>query len=188
MKINQTRRRGLLFLGAVLLTTGILCVASTKWCAAEENLLEVAEVAWTAAVQDLQFTNRYADAGRVPLAPICLWMRMRASQKALAQLKAQGKLPVRHRWIRYSGYDADVETLKPTDMIDLGVGTPEVLTGLEREVNDRGWFDWRTWSRKENLIPGKWEVEIVYSTGEPVLCTADGDHEIPCRYSIEVSR
>jgi hypothetical protein len=156
---------------------------------AAEPLVQVEEVTWTGAVRDLQFTNRYPDGSLAPAAPIYLWTRMRASRPALAQLQSEGKLPIRHRWIRYLGTEPSVDTIKPTDQIGLSVGTSDLVRQLQQEVDDRGWFDWRTWSGKENVRPGKWRVDVVYKTGAPVLCGPNGGEPLePCHFSIDIAQ
>ncbi|WP_054773918.1 DUF2914 domain-containing protein [Methylogaea oryzae] len=72
-----------------------------------------------------------------------------------------------------------------TDQIDVPVAHRELLPGLRRELRDQGYFDWRTWSSKDNLLPGVWRVRVVYADNAPVLC-GDGGERRPCEYSLEV--
>jgi hypothetical protein len=173
---RAARRLGIL--GALLVVFG-----STALHAQEDTaLVEVADAAWTSNVANLQFTDRYGNGETMPQSPIYLWTRMKASERALAQLRTAGKLPIKHYWRRYVGTGTDLEKL---DAISLGVGNPEVVRGLEREVTENGYFDWRTWSKKDHVRSGGWEVRIVYNDGKPVLCADhDGPTMVPCRYYV----
>ena len=180
-----SRRRAVVLSRFVLLLIVTLGLRSTA-IAAQSPAVEIAESVWTSSVENLQYTNRIEDGAIVPVAPICFWTRMRGTQEALDQLRAEHKLPIRHRWVRYVGYEPNIDSLAPTDEITLGVGASRLVSKLRREVANRGWFDWRTWSMKEHLTPGKWQVSVVYRNGEPVLCSSDGAVPTPCRFFINV--
>jgi hypothetical protein len=149
--------------------------------ATEADLVSVAEAHWTSRIDDGGTYGRtlaHASANH----PLYLWTRLKGTGAALAELRAKGKLPIRHQWTSSTGtlrIPSAVEV--PTDAITLDVGRPESFDPLQLEVTSRGFFDWRTWSMKQRAFRGLWVVSVVYANGEPVTC--DG---IPCRYSIRV--
>ncbi|BBL70027.1 DUF2914 domain-containing protein [Methylogaea oryzae] len=152
----------------------------------EEGFIEIAATAWAAEVDKSR---------RQPINPLAvgrarqgvfLWMQVKGSAAALDKLAAEGKLPIRHKWFRET-----ISRVRPegvtamTDQIDVPVAHRELLPGLRRELRDQGYFDWRTWSSKDNLLPGVWRVRVVYADNAPVLC-GDGGERRPCEYSLEV--
>ena len=144
-----------------------------------DPLLKVAEVRWTSAVTDGQYGETYDQ--MAPLQPIYLWMRVEAKQAALDQLRAAGKLPIRHRWFKVVGTSVRYE--QSTDAISLSIGNDQKLQPLLVELMNRGFFDWRTWSMKDHVSPGWWRVRLEYATGQPVLCGADLH---PCEFDIDI--
>lgn len=176
---------------AANILAGILAALAASADAAQQEdtagaappLVEIAEARWASAVdpgsrQPAVLLND-ARARR----PLVLWMRIRASEAALARLEQAGRLPIRHRWFRdsFAGVQAEGQT-EMTDSIVLSAGSRELLAALRQEVSARGHFDWRTWSAKARPGPGRWSVAVVYADHTPVLC--DGGK--PCRYSITV--
>lgn len=148
---------------------------------AENPHVTVAEAVWTSAIgNDKMPQKRYAK--QAPLAPLYLWMRLQADEQVLQVLREQGKLPIRHKWFRSRfGRLYFDRTQRPIDSIDLTVGTREKLQKLQVEIEQRGFFDWRTWSGKRNMQRGYWRVRVVYADNTPVLCEG-----IPCVYDIKV--
>lgn len=146
-------------------------------------LVEIAEARWSAAVDPGSRQPVALPSNAPARRPLVLWMRLRASEAALARLEQAGRLPIRHRWFResFAGVQAEGQT-EMTDSIALSAGSRELLAALRQEVRARGHFDWRTWSAKARPGPGRWSVAVVYADHTPVLC--DGGK--PCRYSITV--
>jgi hypothetical protein len=110
-------------------------------------------------------------------------MRLAGRRTALEELRAKGKLPIRHKWFKCNEDCAFDQTLAPIDAIPLDVGRAEMLEPLDRELSSRGFFDWRTWSMKRRLRPGTWRVRVVYRDNTPVLCPRG----TPCEYWIDVN-
>lgn len=167
---------------------GILVALAVSCAAAEQEevappLVEIAEARWASAVDPGSRQPAVLLDDTRARRPLVLWMRLRASEAALARLEQAGRLPIRHRWFResFAGVQAEGQT-EMTDSIALSAGSRELLAALRHEVSARGHFDWRTWSAKARPGPGRWSVAVVYADRTPVLC-AGGE---PCRYSITV--
>lgn len=64
----------------------------------------------------------------------------------------------------------------------------DLLQKLALEVDATGQFRWRVWSGKKRVSPGWWRVDLVYATGEPVICPTSEDELKPCKFMIEVKR
>jgi hypothetical protein len=133
--------------------------------------LRVADAAWTSRVVELDPSDRLHDgptAGR----PIFFWTLIAGTQAALDRMREQGRLPIWHRWTTWVGDVVPAEeTVEARDRIKLGVGILEVTGKLQLEVVERdGSFDWRTWSMKEHLAAGYWQVEVVDALGVPIPC------------------
>ena len=100
----------------------------------------------------------------------------------MEELRQNGKLPIRHKWFSYIGTRPYFDSTKePTDTIDLSVGKHEVLSELNAELDNRGFFEWRVWSSKKNVRAGWWRVDVVYADNQPVMCGKE-----PCVYNILV--
>ncbi|MEM7015856.1 MAG: DUF2914 domain-containing protein [Pseudomonadota bacterium] len=149
---------------------------------ATEKQLEIAEAIWTDGVdQDKQPQQVYEQRASEP--PLVLWMRLRGSSTTLETLRDTGKMPIRHKWFHLGFSQIAAEGVQtPVDTITLNLGNAALLDKLGLEIEERGFFDWRTWSRKRNIRPGWWQVKVVYADNTPVLCEQDK----PCEYYIEV--
>ena len=175
-------------LGAIRasLTLAVVCsavCALPRFAAAEGELLVTVDAhAFTDAVDRTtrNFGRRYEKIapGR---APIVLWTRLVGFPAALERLRAEAKLPIQHQWYWSSGIIVDGQELSLEHAMALGAGSGERMEDLEREVSRRGYFDWRTWSKKNDIFPGHWTVDVVYADGTPVDCGGK-----PCEYSIDV--
>lgn len=131
------------------------------------------ESAWTTRVVDREPEVRLRSP--VSSAPLTLWTRISGTPEALRRLE-RGGLPLRHVWMRQApgGVEAD-SAPEVIDEIILDIGGIEALrVRLRQEVAERGHFDWRTWSTKENLRPGTWLVRLLYADRSPVACRSDG--------------
>ena len=148
---------------------------------ADEARLVVDKAVWTNGVENLEYMQVYGKTA--PGAPLCLWMRLKGSKWALQRLHNAGKLPIYHQWFRHSIFGVSAEGVtEAIDHIKIPAGNVRLMDQLGREIEVRGYFDWRTWSMKENVRRGKWVVKVVYADGEPVLCAGDK----ACAYEIVV--
>lgn len=143
------------------------------------------EAAWTSGIVGREPANRLSSP--VSVAPLTLWTRISGSPKALQRIE-QGGLPLRHVWMRQApgGVEADAAP-EVIDEITLDIAGVEALrTRLRQEVAQRGHFDWRTWSTKENLRPGIWLVRLLYADRSPVACRSDNRMIEDCLIRITV--
>jgi hypothetical protein len=148
----------------------------------ENSLITITKAAWTSGVDNMKNPKEIYKESVSDVQRLYLWMRIRGKEKALEVLDSEGKLPIQHLWIYSTGMSqVNAGSLRPTDAIDLTVGKKDKIDKLRSEVNERGFFDWRTWSMKKNITKGWWLVKILYADGSPVLC----DNK-PCTYAIEV--
>lgn len=145
---------------------------------AKEPLIKVERVIWTDGVENREYQRVYQETA--PSGPLYIWMRVVGTESALRELEKRGKLPIHHQWILHSYVGASYQGV--TDMVKLKIGNPELIDKLNSEISTKKSFDWRTWSMKENIWPGTWEVKVLYNNYEAVL---DEDNK-PCKYTIEV--
>jgi len=154
---------------------------SARGALADETRLVVDKAVWTSGVENLDHAQVYGKAA--PVAPLYLWMRLKGSNWALQRLHEAGKLPLYHKWFRHSIVGVSSEGVtEAIDSIKIPAGNVQLINQLGREIDARGYFDWRTWSMKENVKRGKWVVKVMYADGAPVLCEGDK----PCVYEIVV--
>lgn len=138
-------------------------------------------VDWAVApdVRDLCPTERLS-ATIAAAGGVTVWMRSAGNTAALERLKLQKRLPLRHVWARKSGTRwRVVDTMEVTGTT---VSSAQI-DGLGREAAERGFFDWRTYSRKNNLRRGDWKVTIIDRLGERVTCRDSG---APCEIEFHV--
>lgn len=95
--------------------------------------------------------------------PVAIFNRLGGNKQTLEWLKQNKLLPIKHIWIHKGAVSMD-GTREPIAVGDIGQ-----FKRLQAEVDEDGWFDWRTWSSKRNLIPGSYEVWIVFANNQPVL-------------------
>jgi hypothetical protein len=153
-------------------------------CAASDDLTAVAEWTWSTDVANrvpIHRLTRTVPEGQ----PLYLWVRFEGGRKALEYLSKHGKLPIVAQWFWYPLDTAIADTDTPGEFIDpvnLSVGKSDKLRALQREVSQRGWFDWVTWTLKRNANVGYWKVHLVYADSTPVQCQAG----VPCAFGIQV--
>jgi hypothetical protein len=148
---------------------------------AEETLLTVEKAVWTDRVSDRQHGSVYTDSA--PAGPLILWMSIRGKDEALKKLNMAGKLPIYHKWYLHTISGTSSEGV--TDMIDkipIPAGKRELIEKLRNEITLQAFFNWRTWSMKENARRGNWVVRVVYADNTPVKCNGDQD----CVYRITI--
>lgn len=136
-----------------------------------KTLLTVAEIVWTDGVtDDKDPLNIYANDSTVSVAkPLFLWIRVRGEQEAFDRLKQKRSLTIEHKWTyNYLGWH--------TDRIDVSIGRNPpiddgILEKLAQELEVNGYFDWRTWSKKERLVPGAYSAVCVDGFDQPLRCS-----------------
>jgi len=167
-----------------LLAVVTLLTLSPAAVGQDKGQLYVKDFAWTNRVTadrtiDLEFTEV------APISPITLWTRIVGSQKALDILRAENRLPIWHQWYVSCGAEVDfLSASQPIAEVDLQIEGSSVLDKLETEVQMRNFFDWRTWSQKENVNGCRYTVRIVDNRADPIYCEKlDGE----CVLTIELS-
>ncbi|MFZ6817210.1 hypothetical protein [Undibacterium sp. Ji22W] len=136
-----------------------------------------------------QFKNKLSSPVRGKKA--YLWMQLRGSAALLEELKLSrdGSLPIRHEWYKYQSDEISAEAPDVLNLsVDLSVGKKDALQRLSYELTADGAFSWRVWSGKEHLSSGWWRVDLVYATGDPVLCPTAENKQKACKFSFEVKR
>lgn len=122
--------------------------------------------------------------------PLFFWTRIKGGHAAFRLLVEKKKLPIVHLWERRVGGDrindthlaaSELDALEVVfrESINTDIDDQRVLEAFGIEVNALGEFDFRTWTKKENLRGGIYVVRITYQDGEPVLCSGR-----PCTFSI----
>lgn len=131
----------------------------------------VSEFAWTNAVNsERNYVQKYR-ANAPSTEPIILWTRVRATPEAMDDLRGEGRLPIWHKWFVSCGStDMFDGTTRPTDAIDLSISREAVLLKLQTEVDSRGFFDWRTWSKKNRVSSCWYTIRIVDNRNRAVYC------------------
>ncbi|OQW86183.1 MAG: hypothetical protein BWK78_10325, partial [Thiotrichaceae bacterium IS1] len=115
--------------------------------------------------------------------PLYLCMRIKGEKDMLDIFRESGSLPLqptRHKWIRYIGTRPFFEEAqKPINVIGLP-STNLIPNGARRgEQPSEQFFEWFMCSGKQQMRSGWWQVEVVYTNNEPVMCG-----EKPCNYKI----
>lgn len=170
-------------------TTIVLCLSLFVFLgignitpARAETLLDIIEIVWTDGItEEKNPLNIYRNDGSAPVdQPLFLWIKVRGRQEAFDRLKQKGRLTIQHKWT-YNNLGWQ------TDRIDVSIGRDPViddmtLMKLEQELAAKGYFDWRTWSKKERLVPGEYSVTCVDGFDQPLRCSQDES----CQMSIQL--
>ena len=158
---------------AVTLSTVIgFCVTAPVFAQDPPNRPElvVAEFAWTNTVDsEKDFDRKYVDRG--PTAPIVFWTKVHATKEALDFLREDGRLPIWHKWFVSCGATVRFDgSSDPIDAIDLGTIPGDMFDQLQTEIDNRGYFDWRTWSRKERVSSCFYTIKVVDNKDSILYC------------------
>ena len=159
---------------AVTLSTVVgFCVTAPAFAQAPPNRPElfITEFAWTNTVNsERNFDKKYVDRG--PTAPIVFWTKVQATKEALDSLRKDGRLPIWHKWFVNCGATFRFDVSKdPIDVIDLGsIPRETAVQQLQIEVDNRGYFDWRTWSRKERVSSCWYTIKVVDNKDSILYC------------------
>ena len=186
---NWLVRKGII---AVTVRAVTICVAigfcMTAPALAEEQSnsdgIFVAKFAWTNKVNsERNFEEKYVDRG--PNAPIMFWTKVHARQDALESLSKEGRLPIWHQWFVSCGDEYLVDQLeKPIDAIKLGnISSETIVPKLQSEIKKQGYFDWRTWSEKENVSSCWYRVKVVDNKNKILYCK---EIEKSCELTIKI--
>lgn len=149
-------------------------------------LVELIDLKWCSSIatSDDQEKNRepvrvYQNGTIFKGSRLYLWMKVKGDQEALDLLRKGKKIGIIQKW-KYQYYGTQ------TDPIDVSIGTKklstEVINKLQQEINQRGYFDWRTWGTKDNLKAEKYTVEFVDDFYDPLNCA----QSLSCTMSIKI--
>jgi hypothetical protein len=116
--------------------------------------------------------------------PVYLWVRLRGGADALAMLERGEDIVIRHKWIRYVGPNPLIETVEAEEEIPAGSIDPAFLTKLRREVESRGYFDWRTWTYKQRVLPTRYSVKVIDRAFLAIPCRAADGTAARCDLSV----
>ena len=108
---------------------------------------------------------------RGPTAPIVFWTKVQATKEALEFLRKDGRLPIWHQWFVSCGATVRFDGARdPIDVIDLGSIPGDIIDQLQIEIDNRGYFDWRTWSRKERVSSCSYTIKVVDNKNSILYC------------------
>lgn len=177
--------RGRCLIAAMIALSFLVSPFPSAWAQTPTDEVIAVDAVWASAVNG----REPADELQPPAAggPLTLWVRLHGTETALRRLE-QGGLPLRHVWMRKApgGLSSDTAPVV-IDEITLDIAGQDTMKArLRREVEQRGFFDWRTWSTKENLLPGRWYVRLLYADHSPVACIDNGRVIKDCLISFTV--
>lgn len=109
-----------------------------------------------------------------------VWMRSAGNDKALERLIRDKRLPFRHIWKYKVG---SRWSIKDRTKVTGDNVSDNDIKGLKLEAENRGFFDWRTYSNKAKLRKGLWRVDIRDRLGDHVPCSGTG---APCEIEFEI--
>jgi hypothetical protein len=116
----------------------------------------------------------------LPGRPVYLSMTLDGTQAAIDRMQAGPPLTIQVHWMREN---AGTAPGAPNLVTDLTIGRPGLAATLDGDVQRKGYFEWHTWARKDNLSPGAWTVSVTYPDGQALSC---GSNAQPCRFTINV--
>jgi hypothetical protein len=123
---------------------------------------------------------RWVFSPTMPGRPVYLSMTLDGTQAAVDRMQAGPPLTIQVHWMRDN---AGAAPGAPNLVTDLTIGRPGLATTLDGDVHRKGYFEWHTWARKDNLSPGAWTVSLTYPDGQPLSCGPDAQ---PCHFTINV--
>ncbi|CAK8720829.1 hypothetical protein GMJAKD_10120 [Candidatus Electrothrix aarhusensis] len=137
-------------------------------------LVEIIDIKWCSSIatsEDLEKNKEPVglhENGSIFSGPkLYLWMKVKGGQKALDQLRQGRRVDIIQRW-KYQYYGAQ------TDPIDVSIEgkklNEDIISKLQQEINQRGYFDWRTWGTKDNLKAAEYNVDVVNAFYSPLDC------------------
>ena len=97
-------------------------------------------------------------------------MTLDGTQEAIDRMQAGPPLTIKVRRMRDN---AGAAPGAPNLVTALTIGQPGLATTLYGDVRRKGYFEWHTWARKDNLSPGAWTVSVTYPDGQPLACGPD---------------
>ena len=80
---------------------------------------------------------------------------------------------------RHFGYKSE-----PIDDVSIGKKrlNKETIRKLQQEIDQKGYFDWRTWAAKENFISKEYDVDFIDAFYNPLHCAPP----LSCKMNIHI--
>ena len=106
------------------------------------------------------------------------WMEYTAGKAALDYLEKHGELPIFHYWRR---------GIVVTDHPDVGITQEQWLENRDKiraRVEKKGFFTWRTFSYKQNIVPAKYNISVLDANEDAVASVGSNR---PLRPEIKIS-
>lgn len=134
-----------------------------------ESLVQVVDAAWASGVTEMKTPiQRYT----TDIAPkdkaLYFWMTIRGGYPALEHLKQKGKITLIHKW-EYNHFGWKTERMNVSIGRDVALDE-NILQKLKYELDAKGYFDWRTWSKKAHVAPITYSVTVVDGFNDPIEC------------------
>lgn len=150
--------------------------------AAADDTVVVVDWKWASAVDKERREPVSGTRSAPSTVPIYLWTQLKAGKETLENLKSTlaNEAYIRHRWWRSVGPHQELTLSDDPDLIV----KPD--TAAKFALDDKGFFTWRIWSKKENVESGYYEVEIKDKNGGPVLCRYDSAQLQPCLFQFTI--
>lgn len=114
---------------------------------------------------------------------VFVWIRSAGNKAALDYIIKNYTLPLKHAWQHQTGDRWRVREVVTVSGCSI---TDKDISGLNLELKNREFFDWRTWSCKEDLTPGRWRVTIIDRFGAEVKCIGGKSEFKPCFIEFDI--
>ncbi|WP_374650556.1 hypothetical protein [Dongia sp.] len=119
--------------------------------------------------------------------PIGLWTKLAGNQAGLDRLR-KGRFELFHLWTQDCGILGDTSSTTVEGEKKLAVNGRKawqlIAADLQPEVDDTGYFDWRTVSEREFLVSCRYTIKIVDERGAPLPCPG---HSAGCEVTFDAS-
>jgi len=187
--------------GSITVKRVLTTIACLGWCflgstvSRAQDLLRVSDAHFAREVDSGSKSYSQPVSGHFnETPPLYFWCLIKGTRAAFQRLVTENKLPIVHVWELRVGTtrivaqdlaksELDGLEVKFSESIPTDITDEKVLSAFGIEVQTNGEFNFRTWSKKENLLPGVYQVRLLYQGREPVFC--DGGK--PCEFRICVN-
>lgn len=157
---------------------GCLCQSQAQ----ARPLIEIIDLKWCSEIKEREPTGIYENGSNFKGEKLYLWMKVKGYQETLDRLRQGKKIGIIQRWnYQYLGWK--------TEDIDISIGkekqlSHEIIQKLQQEVDQRGYFDWRTWGYKRNLKSNRYtlnDLDFVDVFYDPLSCEVEQN----CKMNIQ---
>jgi hypothetical protein len=175
---NVLQPTSLFFLLAVMTIIFLFPPYFIEFCEAQA-LIQVTRSDFCRSIQNREPREKVS--GEVLMKPgqeLYFWMEFTAGQPALDILEKTGELPIFHHWRK---------GIVVTDKPNVGMTQEKWLENrgtIRSQVAEKGYFNWRTFSYKQNLESVTYTILMQDGNGDAVTSVGSGK---PLRKEIKVS-